>query len=606
MDVNSFFCHLDTMPQPPSTQQLTELQTLSLLPDRNIGTWPSEARKALQSGLRTTASHPKCISIYWLKKTEDPQTIVIISSINPSNLQSFLVLIFVAEWSESVDFASSRSYLRSLLPYLKSPPPQSIHVNHVPHSFSSYAISNFLTVYFPIRKCSANFKSQIASNVVSFVNSIESTYSNPQCLRFLTSGWINETKMLAGKVVSGFIFCLMWTDKKSEESYKKGNEHWRVLMRFLKTMGMLGEEEFHGKIFQVFGESNRERFEFSDDSSDDSDIDQLDSMRERSNKLAPLCNSRITASGFSGGMIEAPLPERARPNISWLWDTPELSSFPVLQHDVSNGHNDTLSWWEDDTEKAIADDSDLESPDSTPLLTPSSSTMSLSSLFDESKSMSALPGTWKSGYDISRGRDVDKITSISNSCRDSGNGERTQPTSPKCRYRSEYTGYEEDEEADVGIVDPQELTSRLRVVAAENPTTPSRMLVLNLDHDTLRRSTDQKFEKDMSGLGKRGGTKWDPEEELLNAKLRFWGRGKKLPTQMQAQRTKFGPRSPPAERTFSTDRGLTINPLRNARLQDKRKGSWWAYLRECLPKPAAGSTTNAEVKAGADVEMGST
>lgn len=77
------------MSQPPYTQHLTEIQTLSLLPDSKIGSWSSETRKALQAGLRATASHPKCHGIYWLKNTEDPQKVVVISSMNLSTRKGF-------------------------------------------------------------------------------------------------------------------------------------------------------------------------------------------------------------------------------------------------------------------------------------------------------------------------------------------------------------------------------------------------------------------------------------------------------------------------------------------------------------------------------------
>lgn len=413
--------------------------------------------------------------------------------------------------------------------------------------------------------------------------------------------------MLAGEVVNGFMFCLMWTDRESEELYKRENERWRVLMRFLKTMGMIREEQFHGKVFQVLGEEQKERFEFSDHSSDDDDMDeQLVSMRERLNMLAPLCSSGLEAPEFSGNPIEAPLLERPGPDISRLREAPILSSFPVLRHDASKDQTNTIPWWEDDTEKAVADDSDFESPDSTPLLTPSSSTMSLNSLFDESKSMSGLPGTWKSEYDISRAHDdVAEITSFSNSYGDSVDFDSTQPISPECSYQSKYSGDVEDEDDDVRIAEPEELESRLRALATETPTPAAQKLELNLNHDPPRRSTNQRDEKAMSDLEQRGAMKWDPEEELRNAKLRFWGRRKRLPPQMEIRRATSRGRSPLTGRALSTARGLTIDPLRSASYEDKRKGSWWAYLRECLPNRTAGSTANADVEADYDVEMGS-
>jgi hypothetical protein len=66
-----------------STRYLTEIQTLTLQPGWKIGSWSLQCRKKLQVGLRITGSHPKCAGVYWLRKKEDPQTIVIISSTLP-------------------------------------------------------------------------------------------------------------------------------------------------------------------------------------------------------------------------------------------------------------------------------------------------------------------------------------------------------------------------------------------------------------------------------------------------------------------------------------------------------------------------------------------
>ena len=59
-------------------KQITELQTLSLLPDRETGSF-SAALYALACSLRATAKHQFCAGIYFMRTHEDHSKFVIIS-----------------------------------------------------------------------------------------------------------------------------------------------------------------------------------------------------------------------------------------------------------------------------------------------------------------------------------------------------------------------------------------------------------------------------------------------------------------------------------------------------------------------------------------------
>ena len=105
-----------------------------------------------------------------------------------------------------------------------------------------------------------------------------------------------------------------------------------------------------------------------------------------------------------------------------------------------------------------------------------------------------------------------------------------------------------------------------------------------------------------------GLAKWDPEEELRNAKTRFSRRGKRLSVPPQERLDRSLPALPlaatasqiAAERGRPTERVLSIDPLRNSGRETKKKGTWWTYVRDCLPTPATGSMADA---AGAEAAV---
>ena len=416
-------------------------------------------------------------------------------------------------------------------------------------------------------------------------------------------------------MASGFMFCLMWTDRKSEEQYKKENEHWRVLMRYLKAMGMLGEEQFHGKAFQVLGQSSKERFEFSDDSSDEDEDDkmnkQLELMRERLRKLAPSCGNEVRAAdNISCREPGEPMPEVTSSEATRHWNRQFFGSPKCSDRATSESPRSVL-WWEHDAKKSAVEGSDDESPDSTPLLTPSSSTMSLSSLFGNSKSMSELPGIWKSDYDISRAQvHMTNDTSVSNPCSVLDEDESSQQILPNGNYQYEFSSDNGHGEAGTGMANREELVARLEIWARQSSIAPPQetspvdeRLQGILSLESPRISSTVEDEKAIPGLMRRYGVaKWDPEEELQNAKSRFWRRRQRLVTpRLETQRATLRGRSPPGERISPIEPVLTIDPLRDSDSGEKRKSSWWGYLRECLPSPAAGSVTSSDVEAGADV-----
>ena len=220
--------------------------------------------------------------------------------------------------------------------------------------------------------------------------------------------------MIDGEVANGILLCLVWTDQKSEASYKSENERWRVLMRYLKGMGMLREEECHGKAFRVLGDSQRGHFDFSDDSSDDVDNDtdeQVELMKGRLKKFASTRTSQLRD-------VDATAESDVGRNWAKLFDI--LGSPRGEEHSAEDDSSADPS-----VEGKTTEHFDDESVDSTPVLTPSSSTMSLNSVFGASRSMSGLPGIWKSDCDIScRHNDIAGDTSNVDPCQDGKEDDR--------------------------------------------------------------------------------------------------------------------------------------------------------------------------------------
>jgi hypothetical protein len=67
----------------PVTSVKEILQGL-LVPDSTIDSWSSEARKALQECLKLAATQSSCNGVYWLDEKDNPDEIVVVSSIPPS------------------------------------------------------------------------------------------------------------------------------------------------------------------------------------------------------------------------------------------------------------------------------------------------------------------------------------------------------------------------------------------------------------------------------------------------------------------------------------------------------------------------------------------
>ena len=409
--------------------------------------------------------------------------------------------------------------------------------------------------------------------------------------------------MIDGEVANGFMLCLMWTDRKSEDRYKSENEHWRVLMRSLRGKAMLGEEEYHGRAFQVLGEGQRERFEFSDDSSDDEENmdQQLELMRQQLEKLAPVCTPKLRGADA-----------RTESDVTRHWTRLDLLDNRKYGEDKAKTESGIHPWSDQDSRKMVVENSDDESPDSTPILTPSSSTLSFNPLFDDSKSVSELPGTWKSEYNISRPQDgtIDD-TSIANPCHDFEDESR-QPILSRCKRQFEIYRDDEDHETNIGQVPLEKVLAKLKtrqvtistISIQDHPPAAKKMQGI-LSPSPRRTQSFNHDEKGIPDLMRRYGVaKWDPEEELRNAKSRFWRRGNRLSAPpLERQRATLRDCSPPLRRGRATERTLTIDPLRNSGAENKRKGSWWAYIRDCLPNPPSGSMASADVEAAVEAEL---
>jgi hypothetical protein len=87
---------------------------------------------------------------------------------------------------------------------------------------------------------------------------------------------------------------------------------------------------------------------------------------------------------------------------------------------------------------------------------------------------------------------------------------------------------------------------------------------------------------------------WSPEAEFRDAKARFWRRRRKSVALDPAKNEPAGlfiKRGRPAELY------LTIDPLRGGGV-DERRGSWWSYVKQCLPSHGTSSTESADVERG--------
>ena len=473
-------------------------------------------------------------------------------------------------------------------------------MNHASHSFSSQSRTNFLTLYFPIQKCTAGIKAQISTKVGEFINAAEPAGGNPEGLRFVARGWIKETKIVEGEVAQGFMFCLMWTDKKSEKRYKSENEHWRVLMQYLKGMGMLSEDQFHGKGYKVLGEGQRERFEFSDDSSDDVvEMDEeLESIRQRLEELAAR-EKEVELAKDSSCLGHG----QEHPDVTKVCSLSDTPSIPQNAKSVTREGSCVTAWWDEEPQRTVEDDSDDESDPSTPILTPSSSTMSLNSLFEDTKPLIELPGTWKSEYDISR-PEAPEVNILAIPPLLPLVGDTPAPLSLQvCKpRRASFASSISSSNALRETADHREAGLETQSDSNSNePPTFDPAVIEQLRDGLSNIPCTVSTAADDSSLGRYGIPKWNADVELQNAKSRFWRRrnrfaAPRLETQGATLRGRSPPPLPP-RRSLSAEQDLTIDPLRSVGPDEKdnRRNPWWAYLRECLPSPAAS-------KAGSDVE----
>ena len=404
-------------------------------------------------------------------------------------------------WTESVDLKTSRSYLRDLLVHLDSPPSRSIHVNHIWHSFSSNSITNFCTVYFPIRKCSISFKKQISSHVDTFIDATKHPYTSPfESLRSVGSGWIKETKMVGGEVTNGFMLCLLWTDEESEERFKSSNEHWKALMQYLKGVGMLQEEQFHGKAYRAFGDYGQGR----SDVREAQIVGQGDYWKSKESMPA-MTGPELGVYGNQPGAIDS---------AKTLYQDPAKESFATVR-----GVD----------KREEADISDTDSHPCTPILTPSSSTLSLNSLFDEAKPLSGMPCTWQSEYDSSRHQQ--ELTKDFPACeprKGSQVNTNLAPTwYPVCQLRRDDSGWSDDEDDEAGNANANPTPSQKLAPHSTSNSQHSSFFSMPeaLSPKNAERITKSEFKSNVSGpLCQFVVPKWDADAELRNVKARFWRR----------------------------------------------------------------------------------
>jgi hypothetical protein len=417
--------------------------------------------------------------------------------------------------------------------------------------------------------------------------------------------------MVKGDVANGFMFCLMWSDRQSEERYKSENEHWKVLMRDLKGLGMLSEEEFHGKAYQVLGEGQRKRYEFLNDSSDGyvEMSEKLESMRKQSNERAGTHDQEVklekTTSHWNSTEEESP---GARTS-----DRIDLLRSPKISKSATKEESCITSWWADWGQQTAEVDSNDESCLSTPILTPSSSTMSLNSLPDESNPLIELPGTWKSKCNIPRSKE--KATQV--------HSPMSAPLVPDVRITQSpshlptyqlrrASSSQSSTSSDLPQEAPEDQKSGLGTQAwsptKEPPNAPASMIEQQRAIEKSRESISHPpcTAEDRDPMARDRIPQWDPDLELANAKSRFWRRRKafvapQLARQQVALRGRWNPPSSTAERAASIGADLTINPLRNVRAdhKEKRSGSWWACLIAGLSSPAASKARSDAEASGA-------
>jgi hypothetical protein len=257
---------------------ITEIQPLLFLPNSNPDSWSSTAREALREGLRVTASHPSCLGIFWMKKEEKPEEFVVFSSNAPS-LSTETVLDKDTEWMGVANETDSKSYIPALRPHLAAATSPSIRMGESLRFFSGYSNCNILTFYYHADVCTSDFETKVSTRVKGFLDETLPILGRLESLTYITSGWTKGTATIEERDVKGFLLCLAWTDRPSELRYKVQNRQWRSLVKDLKTMGSVMEDEFHGRVMQVLGDGERERLEHSEDSDDNIDED-LDILAE--------------------------------------------------------------------------------------------------------------------------------------------------------------------------------------------------------------------------------------------------------------------------------------------------------------------------------------
>ncbi len=465
-------------------------------------------------------------------------------------------------------------------------------------SLSIFDIPEFVTIYFPLRRCTADFRRQVSTHVEAFIKATEHTSMDRGGLRQATAGWVKETKIIEGEVANAFMLCLIWKDKQCEERLKIESAHWPVLVQFLKDKGALNEEGFHGKASQIPADCEAERIEISDDSfvGEETDV-QIEDTRKRMSKVA---------KAFVESVLALREGNTSRFQISQTPSTRANSYAPTNQDHVESLNRSNSSALAAKPDPCITslwdDDSDASSSASTPLLTPSSSTMSLSSLFDDTRSLSEVSGTWKSENDISSPPQSHKKFNEGNSSPDpnhiSDKEGRAAILAQIIARRREYLEDENDDDACNYDTDPEhdaESEHQIHSASSRRPRIPPPLPQTQINARAAIDPTVSTSTNEQSPALTL--PRWNPDLELANAKDRFWARRKR------AADPACSPSSPSAsssERRFSTEKSveLKIDPLRSAGSGSEARGSaWWAYLQECF---RAAALRGKDIEAGGD------
>jgi hypothetical protein len=463
------------------------------------------------------------------------------------------------------------------MPYLKSPPRPSIHVKRPLYTFTRYTTSDFLTLYFPILECTEQFQVAVEERIKAFSGLALPSYGNPEDLICMESGWVEEVQRINGIEWRGFIICMTWYNRETEKNFKEENAQWAMLMEDINSMGGIRQEEYHGEVLRIPKEKREHEERGRDESEQESALPKNVSLPAR--LLTAILNNRrgYTEAGEKAsnvGPIYATDLVRARSTLRRtnhaLFERPPVIKLwrvvPSIKDDICNPE---------------LDHSEHESSEGSPLLTPSSSCMSLGSFYYKDTFCTdcrqpRFDSDAESGEetldDDRTAREATLDACVANNKSISTRG----PGSSRDWH---------NDDGDLASASGLEPTTELK----PHPAAASSPNLLNPLHKKLINSLPSSQISEGPALSDCGhrvaetmcrnpGARWDPDEEVEIAKERF-SKYRKTATalRLQGQRIKSTPPPPPARRS---------------RMQTERKDAapWKTFFKGLLPNPSTASS----------------